>query len=413
MAFWAQPLNDREVVDLFEEVHRKFPEVSGNLRAGNVNFSLANFDSENLKLLKRNSGYSVRNFDLAFGKTSFSYQRENEKGSPLAKLEMNSNQNAKPATDEFQFSLFVLKKLGNPPPGGDASDPSNLNVQFVKIETALAGAVDQFSELQRSFHEKNESLREAHTHEIERLKIELESQKEEYAERFQTERENLDAEIEAKRLEIEKAKKDLDDRSNTFVRRAIRSEIKESITGSLASSLFSANTASQRRPVRWAYWLFIVAAAAFTIFSSYQIALLPSLEAATGIILIIKASVGGFTTIGLALLYLKWETTWINQQAEFERILSATRTDIDRASWVVESLLEWNREAQTPMPAELLAALTRRLFDWDAKLEESQSPADSLASAILGSASNLKIGPNGAELDISNRGLKRLQADQQ
>jgi hypothetical protein len=162
MAFWAQPLNDREVVDLFEEAHRKFPEVSGSLRAGNVNFTLANFDSENLKLLKRNSGYSVRNFDLAYGRTSFSYQRENEKGSPLAKLELNSNQNAKPATDEFQFSLFVLKKLGNPPPGGDASDPSNLNVQFVKIETVLAGAVDVLRTQGRSTRKTRASARPIH-----------------------------------------------------------------------------------------------------------------------------------------------------------------------------------------------------------------------------------------------------------
>ncbi|MBW8285918.1 MAG: hypothetical protein K0M55_20225 [Rhizobium sp.] len=413
MAFWAQPLNDREVVDLFEEAQGKFPGVNGSLRAAATQLSIDNVEGQEFKLLKKNAGYSVTQFNLTYGKTTFSYRRTNDKGTGLAEVEIHINDGVKAAGLEFQFSLFALKKLGNPPSSGSALNAGNLAADVIKIESALAGAVDQFSELQRSFLEKNESLREAHANEIERLKADLELERKENVERFRSERSNLDAEIESKRQEIEKAKKDLDDRSNTFVRRAIRSEIKESITGSLASSLFSANTASQRRPVRWAYWLFIVAAAAFTIFSSYQIALLPSLEAATGIILIIKASVGGFTTIGLALLYLKWETTWINQQAEFERILSATRTDIDRASWVVESLLEWNREAQTPMPAELLAALTRRLFDWDAKLEESQSPADSLASAILGSASNLKIGPNGAELDISNRGLKRLQADQQ
>lgn len=413
MHFWAAPLNDREIIELFQKIREMFPTAAGNIRPVLTTIPIAEIDSETCQRIKKNNGYSIAYFSLSYGSTNISYNRQVETPSALARIEINGSDpnNSKP--NEIEFSLTALKKLGHPPPGGQKTpEDTGYASNYIKVEAALAGAVDQFSELQRTFHEKNEELRSSNAAEIENLKSEVAEERRLFSERMRNEREALETEILTKRQELDQAKKNLDDRSNTFVRRAIRLEIKDSIKESLSASLYSKNTAEKRRPVRIAYWIFISAAILFTAFSSYQISILPSLAAATGAILIIKATVGGFATIGLALLYLKWETTWINQQADFERILSATRTDIDRASWVVESLLEWNREAQAPMPNELLAALTRRLFDWDAKLEESQSPADSLASAILGSASNLKIGPNGAELDISNKGLKRLQADQ-
>ena len=99
----------------------------------------------------------------------------------------------------------------------------------------------------------------------------------------------------------------------------------------------------------------------------------------------------------------------MNQQASFERVLSSTKVDIDRASWVAESLLEWNRESPgREIPHELLLSFTRRLFDWDAKLEDNQSATDSLASAILGSASKLQIGPNGANIELDSKSIKKL-----
>ncbi|MGV2124378.1 Yip1 family protein [Agrobacterium vitis] len=400
MAFWAKPLNDREIIDLFDEILEKYPVTTGTFSVPTGGIDIKNISDEKKNKIKNSNGYSIQNFTIKIGTINFSYNRANDKGSALSSINITRDSQGDRSDLEFDFSIDVLKKLGNPPLGGNDAPNNSLDSHVIKIETALAGSVDQFAELQASFHKKNEELRTQYLNEIANLKGDLEG-----------ERRAFDAEMAVKRDELEKAKQDLDDRSNTIVRRAIRTEIKDSIKESLEASLFSQNTASQRTPVRAAYWIFILLAVAFTVFSSYQISQLSSLTASTGFILIAKASIGGFTTIGLALLYLKWETSWINQQADFERILSATRTDIDRASWVVESLLEWNREAQAPMPSELLSALTRRLFDWDAKVEENQTTADSLASAILGSASNLKLGPNGAEIDIGNKGIKRLQSN--
>jgi hypothetical protein len=100
---------------------------------------------------------------------------------------------------------------------------------------------------------------------------------------------------------------------------------------------------------------------------------------------------------------------WLSQQVHFERNLAATKIDIDRASWIAESLLEWNRESPNKdMPIELIQSFSRRLFDWDARTEDHQSAGDSLASAILGSAAKLHIGPTGADIDISKSGLNKL-----
>lgn len=50
--------------------------------------------------------------------------------------------------------------------------------------------------------------------------------------------------------------------------------------------------------------------------------------------------------------------------------------DIDRASWLVEMVMEWKEQKGTEIPEELLTRLSRNLFIEDGPKEECLHPAE-------------------------------------
>jgi hypothetical protein len=88
-------------------------------------------------------------------------------------------------------------------------------------------------------------------------------------------------------------------------------------------------------------------------------------------------------------------------------------SNVDRASWVVETALEWRQEQQAPMPDHLIESISRNLFSKSEKDEGADMhPADYLASALLGTASALKLKAGGAEIDLDRKGISKLKQEQ-
>jgi hypothetical protein len=52
----------------------------------------------------------------------------------------------------------------------------------------------------------------------------------------------------------------------------------------------------------------------------------------------------------------------VRAHASAEFLLKQFELDIDRASWVVETAMEWHRDQQAEIPAPLLEGITRNLF---------------------------------------------------
>ena len=78
---------------------------------------------------------------------------------------------------------------------------------------------------------------------------------------------------------------------------------------------------------------------------------------------------------------------------------------MNRANWVIESCLEWRKVTDSVIPSDLLGSITRNLFTTETKtLDQVTHPADELASALMGSASSLKLNLNGNELEFNKPG---------
>lgn len=80
---------------------------------------------------------------------------------------------------------------------------------------------------------------------------------------------------------------------------------------------------------------------------------------------------------------------WFEKYAKIEFFLKQLQLDFERASWVVETSLEWRKELDgSVLPEVLLNSLTKNLFSDTSHGEEEQllHPTDQVLSALLGNA---------------------------
>lgn len=399
---WIQPLSDGDIIRNLKSLKKKFPSLTGQLNYLLGTIDVGSLDGEEATQFAKSVGSNISYFQVFCGKAYFTYNSNvGDKPTHLVMLidqirnEVANDPNQLNFAIEFT-KLFAPSSQSSP----DLSPEDSIATKFLRIESALGGAVERFEDLQTSFAKKNQELRDQHEQSVRELKQQIEDEKT-----------ALENEIKQKHAELEKVRSELDDRSNTHARRAIRSELKASITSSLGQSVFAPQTLASKFFIRLSYISAIVVLCGLVVWSTF---IFSTAIVGTSVASIwlsgAKATISTVSAIGLTLLFLKWEVSWLNQQASFERVLSSTKVDIDRASWVAETLLEWNQESPgREIPNELLLSFTRRLFDWDAKTEDSHSASDSLASAILGSAAKLEIGPNGAKIDMDRKSLKNLE----
>ncbi|WP_026480249.1 hypothetical protein [Ahrensia sp. 13_GOM-1096m] len=399
---WVNPLSDKQWIKISREILRKFPELEIRFSDSFQNYDLSDVTHESaIQEFEKSQGFALASLTISLDSFSATLQRNHNSITPLNKLDYHHNSQGATNWDLMrQVQIEISKRFGMPPSKANESvsdfDPIS---HFAQMEAALAGSVDKFNELQSSFQTKNEELRESHQQTIETLRTEVEEKKKQF-----------EAEVDQQRKELEKAKKALDDRSNTHARREIRQDIKADIDNALKKSLFSKSTVGQRTPVRMAFFVgigFLMLLSAVSIMPTIGVG---SLSGTDLWLAYAKSTVTGFAALAFLAFYIRWETSWTHIQGEYEKALATTRIDIDRASWVTETVLEWQKESpEKDIPVALLDSFTRRLFDWDARAEEGQSNADDLASAILGSAARVKIGPDGAAVELDHKGVKKLQ----
>ena len=91
--------------------------------------------------------------------------------------------------------------------------------------------------------------------------------------------------------------------------------------------------------------------------------------------------------------------------------LKQMEIDIDRASWLVELLFESRRDQGEELPIDLVHQLSKNLFGVAGGEHSEANAADTLATALLSSASGLKFSlPGGlGEIAFDGKGIKKLE----
>ncbi|TPL79066.1 hypothetical protein FJ941_20740 [Mesorhizobium sp. B2-3-13] len=213
--------------------------------------------------------------------------------------------------------------------------------------------------------------------------------------------------------ELEARRKELDDRNNTHARRQLHQALKTRIAERAGKFEITAETKRNRVPIHLGVAGSAVVLTTFLYLYARNLTSLPT-GADTTVLVISAIKPLGFSValLGLMAWYLRWMNRWFERYADAEFHLKQFELDIDRASWVVETALEWKFSQGMAIPDHLLENISRNLFSKTEKDEAADMhPADYLASALLGRASGVDLKLPGAELSFTGKDIKKLQAD--
>lgn len=271
--------------------------------------------------------------------------------------------------------------------------------------TALhSTSLDRLEELAAKIVEDYDARRATLEKEFHTLRVKAEEETAATREKLNAEALGAKELLDGQRTELEERRKALDDKDNTHARRAIQRQLVEELQKRQESFSLTGGTNKLRSPVRWSLLGLIALFFSSVIFSGYKL----SSHADYGNLSQLGVLIGHVALSSVALtlsilFFARWENKWAERHAETEFASKQFALDIERASWLVESALEWRDKNGTKMPDELIKSLSLNLFASAKSQNEDplKHPADQLASALFGAANKatLRVGQNSVEVD--------------
>jgi uncharacterized protein Usg len=434
-------VSDRTVVAHFVKIgHLQNSQFAAQL-PGQTSLAGAPVDSygqpapEWAKLLELDSALLI-SLTVQIGSIGFTYRRggENNNSPVFDDIYVSINPNVTLPAAQTRLELIALtKKLFK------AFDPNRalqtaageLGVQaaalhestLTKLEEVATGLVKEIAQQQirlaDEYRAKGDSLEEH----LQKLKARLQHEHDEKLSELRKQEESLAA-----------RQSSIDDRDNTHARRETRNKLLEDVEKRIENFGVTAATERKRVPVLGAFLvifvtLFYFGAGTWLEMQDYhkylsEIMSDSKVAAATNTRTVVnprewhslaltktdlyilwgRLSLIAISLVGLGLYFIRWQNRWAEQHSVAEFQLQQFYLDVNRANWVVESGLEWNKETGNPIPSELLGQLTHNLFKAAAEPAAAIHPADELASALLGSASKLKLKAGNSELEFNKPG---------
>ncbi len=409
---------DRAVIECFRTIGEKYNVQSATVSAlafsqiGNINL----FEEENgefAELLKHDSTL-IESITINVNGLSVAYYRggqyQSQEKSPIFDeilLNWNQQQGKLSNPDKLNIVSIINDRLKAFEPGRFIE--SGLSKEQAQLLSIHSSTLERLERLNEDLIKQSSAFRE-------NLENQFDKKSEELSKEIKDQRNKLENEYGRKQQDLEKRENALteklssiDDRDNTHVRREIRDKMLADVTARIDKFGVSESTEGKRRPVFIGIALMVLAIVLMLGYSAFDISHLSaandsSSTDSTQIVYWLWAKIS-FLSVGLLgtiLYYIKWQNRWAEQHANTEFQLQQFHIDVNRANWVIESCLEWKKETESEIPPALLESITRNLFDRpNEELEKVIHPSDELASALLGSASRLKmkVGDNELEFD--------------
>jgi hypothetical protein len=276
-------------------------------------------------------------------------------------------------------------------------------------ELALRSAtIERFEQVQAKLAEDtaafNKTIQDNYLTEKAKLDDQLEEERGRLKKEFTRKKEELDK----RAAELDEREANIDASDNTAARRQIRKDLLAELQRRSEKFALTSGTKRLRWPVHVVSLAIIVAGLVGAYFFGTK---MPAPENSNGIaytIAIAKPFGLTFAAIATAFFYLRWLNRWFEQHAQAEFKLKQFQLDIERASWLVETALDWDAKQKNDLPKELLEGLSRNLFSFeDEKIDQVRHPVDELASALMGTASKVKLNIGGNEVELDGKRLNK------
>lgn len=408
--------DDKTILDIFRRLQGAVAPQNMSLQAAGIDqINLLAPDKRAANLiahLEKSNSHLITHIFLNYQNFNIQYTRNQDSNrlSPFYdEIKINHNNNPGGLEQDQRLRLIELLNskvmLGNVYRRDEVAARSIEDLQSIyhstvlKLETAFA---DQIEKITSWTVEQTSALEQ---HKV-KLTEETATEREQLRKEYETKLDALKLESEA----LEERRKALDDRDYMHARRGIRSDLQKTIKERQQKFTLTPETRKLRWPVHIAMITLLLALAAAN-YVNLEILLkfdMTSASAVATALAIGKQTALTALLIGTLLFYVRWMNRWFEQHAAAEFILKQFELDIDRASWVVETAMEWRRDQQSEIPAPLLEGITRDLFSDHNGSPEAHSAADDLASALVGNASQLKLRLGENEVSFDRKGVAGL-----
>jgi len=409
-------LQDASLISLFSKIEILSSDQKTNYSLFGIRQPLTSNDNE-IKILSSSTGRMISTASINISKISITYHQSQAMGfnaqypQHLAphpvystiKISVNDNDTL---DKDFIFALkteidVFLRDRGAFPGAAETHEAGNYDPTdsvLATIHSASIGQIDRvnsyFSKWAEEFESKREHLEKAYSEKTEALH-----------EKNQKARLELEHEIE----NLDQRKKELDDRDNTHARRSIRGELIRTIQDRQKAFGISSDTLRLRTPIHLLFAFLILSTFAGAVWSLYVWGTSQT-EAwnAVSVIGAVKSAVFTFGFLTSSGLYISWMNRWFDKHSDAQFHTKQFEIDINRATWVIESALEWKAIQGEQMPEALLAGITNHLFENQTTDSTEYSPLEVLATSVLGAASNLKMNLGGSEITLDRKSLKTI-----
>lgn len=205
--------------------------------------------------------------------------------------------------------------------------------------------------------------------------------------------------------ELEARRQELNDREPQHERRRLR----EHLTTRLQEEISRPNKETKA----WengSHFLYLAAGFLFVLLS-VGLTLAANLDDTTGsysfwayTVKSLAAGVAGAAFIWAGLAGLK---TAAIANRKHEEAIQRYGFDMDRASWIVETILQMNSVEKADVPSEWLESVCRDLFLFQDKPSDENRSLEAFA-ALFDATARAKIGTNGLEFEVDRKGARRL-----
>jgi hypothetical protein len=313
----------------------------------------------------------------------------------------------------IEIGLYIANKLKAFDPERSLPGGSKEQITLESIHQSI---------LERLEDTNSKLLKETHQYRLE-LDKEFSTKQTKLAQEVEDLKSKIQSDLEKKLLDIQAQKdqlatreKELDDRNNTHARRGIRRDIISEIKR--RQEKFSLTTGTRNLRAFVFGLIALLVCVSFDLTYKTSNIFLDSIKNNAPIYLItiigIKQTIYSLVLIGSIIFAIKWQDKWSNQHSDAEFNLKKFELDMERASWLVETSLEWKDVKGTAIPDELLKCLSNDLFAVQAaRIDKAKHPMDQLASALLGSARGIKLKIGDNELDLDPKKLEKARSPEE
>ena len=310
--------------------------------------------------------------------------------------------------DTIETVLPKTYSLQETEQGTDAIDV--LRAEMAELAGQYKGMLTGLADERAKFREEAEEERRAARQEYAAEQFRLETAGKDQRKKFDEYKQSEEGRLQKQQEELDRREQDLDNRRHMHARRELRERISEDFKTRVVKPVVS-KAAFRMRWLVFGLTLAVgIGVGVFGIESFGELIAAGNNEASPGWLTIAHA-VRSVVLIGLAVGFVAYAISWLRaiylDDVRAERRYEKYGHDIDRASFVIETIMEVGDKENMQVPDAWIDGACRNLFEDNADGSADNTPNHALA-ALFETISGAKFGPDGAELSMDRRDARRF-----